>query len=115
MEATVITMRCTRGKRPYGVRVQKTGGDWVRTWAYEMTEAQMKHEGYDQTSVNGSLSVTSEYPGCPHCGTMGFVQCGRCHKMTCYNGETALTCQWCGTMMDNLVSADRFDVEGGRF
>lgn len=113
MEATVITMRCTRRAQPYGVRVQKDGEDWVRTWAFKMTEQQMSHEGYDKTEVVGSLNAVGNYSGCPYCGTFVFVQCNNCGKMSCYNGEKEMDCQWCGYHMENFCTAESFDVEGG--
>lgn len=116
VEANVLLCKCNKTSRMYGVRVQKMkDGDWWRTWAFKIKPANARSEGYDATPIQGSLNVTAEYPGCPYCGTLGFVQCGVCKKITCHNGEESLTCQWCGRKLENFVTAEKFDVDGGGF
>jgi len=91
-------------------------GDWWRTWAFKIKPQHAKSEGYDKTQVQGNLNSTEEYPGCPHCGTKGFVQCGKCQKISCWNGETSLVCSWCGNKMESIVSStEKFSVTGGKF
>ena len=39
IEAAVITAKCSKGKRTYGIRIQKMeDGDWWRTWAFPIDE-----------------------------------------------------------------------------
>lgn len=116
-EANIIIIKCPKTKSAFGARIQKMkDGDWWRTWAFKIKAQHAKNEGYDETQVQGNLNATEEYPGCPHCGTSGFVQCGTCKKISCWNGETSLVCPWCGTEMNNIVTAtDKFDVTGGKF
>lgn len=115
MEATVIVFKCPQRKKILGVRTQKMNdGDWWRTWSFPIDERRAHNEGYDETKVQGNLYHTSEYPGCPYCGTYNFVQCNRCHKISCWNGEESLPCLWCGNNMDNIVTAtEKFSVSGG--
>lgn len=115
VEANILLFKCNKTSQMYGVRVQKIKGDWWRTWAFKIKPANAKSEKYDETPIQGGLGVTEEYPGCPYCGKSGFVQCGRCNKITCHNGEESLNCQWCGTKMENFVTAEQFNVAGGRF
>ena len=115
MEATVILAKCSKAKRTYGIRIQKMeDGDWHRTWAFPVDEKRACNEHYDETSVQGNLRATEKYPGCPYCGTKGFVQCGSCHKISCWNGESRMTCPWCGNdMVDIAPATKKFDVSGG--
>lgn len=115
VEANIILFKCPKTSQMYGVRVQKMNGDWWRTWAFPIKPANAKSEGYDATPIQGALNETAEYPGCPYCGKSRFVQCGRCRKITCYDGEESLTCPWCGTRMEGFVTAEQFNVDGGRF
>lgn len=117
MEANVILIKCLKSKKTLGVRIQKmSDGDWYRTWAFKINENQAKREGYDKNDIKGNLYVTEEYSGCPYCGTNGFVQCNKCHKLTCWNDETTMTCQWCGSVMSNIVEAtDKFSVSTNQF
>lgn len=115
MEATVILTKCPKTRRMFGVRIHKMDdGDWWRTWAFPIEERRAKCEGYDLQEIKGNLYSTDKYPGCPYCGTYGFVQCGHCGKLSCYNGEDSLDCMWCGNEMINIVTAeDGFNVNGG--
>ena len=117
MDAKVLIFRCTRGKQPYGVRVQRMeDGDWWRTWAFKINFQVARDEGYDRNQIQGNLYATDEFPGCPHCGTHGFVQCGVCKKVTCWTDETRMECSWCGVMMEGIVAAtDKFTVTGDSF
>lgn len=115
IEAAVIAAKCPKHKKMYGIRTQKMAdGDWWRTWAFPIDEKRAHNEGYDATSVNGNMYYAEGYPGCPYCGSMGFVQCNKCHKLTCWNGESRLTCEWCGNDMDNIAPAtEKITLKGG--
>ncbi len=115
MEAVVILEKCSKNRRAFGVRTQKMeDGDWWRTWAFPIDENRARSEGYDLTPIQGNLYRLEEYPGCPYCGAYNFVQCGRCHKISCWNGEKALTCPWCENHMTNIITAtDKFELSGG--
>ena len=114
MEAIVLLTRCTN-KQLQGVRVQKMqDGDWWRTWAFPANENRAKNEGYDKQQIQGNLYSTEEFPGCPYCGAKSFVLCNKCHKMTCWHGESVLDCAWCGNHMDNITTAtEKFSLSGG--
>ena len=110
---SIILCRCPGNKKLFGIRAQQTPeGDWLRTWAFPISESDAKAEGYDRSRIQGSLSHTAEYPGCPYCGNTGFVICVNCKKMSCYNQEE-IDCPWCGTHMSSFTIAERFDVMAG--
>ena len=115
MEANVVLMKCSATKHLFGVRIQKTDGDWVRTWAFKINEARAAKEGYDKTKISGTLNETEGFPGCPYCGKRGFFICGYCKQVACmeYNDQSA-TCPGCGRQL-TLTVADRFDVGAGAF
>lgn len=115
MEASVILAKCSKNRGMYGVRIQRMeDGDWWRTWAFPIEERRARNEGYGCEAVRGNLRATGDYPGCPYCGSKGFVQCNTCHKITCWEGEHSKDCQWCGTRMENITPAsDPFTVSGG--
>lgn len=113
MEATVVMIKCSKTKKSFGARIEKkSDGDWYRTWAFPIDEHEAATEGYDKTQIKSFLPVTEEYPGCPHCGTHQFTYCHACNKLTCWNGEDYVTCQWCGNSSRVEIAKDKFDVSG---
>ena len=116
MEAAVVLAKCAKNRQMYGMRTQKMeDGKWWRTWAFPIDEHRAHQEGYDSTQTFEGMVSTEEYPGCPYCGGSGFVQCTQCGKLTCWNGETALDCLWCGNRLENMVYADSFQLSGGDY
>ncbi len=115
INAAVIPARCS-DRRLFGMTVEETPEhDWVRVWAFPMTERMLQHEGYEKTSIRGSLNATPYYPGCPYCKTKGFVECGFCKKITCYHEESFLICAWCGKKLTNMLVSNSFDQSIGAF
>ena len=114
VKANVVLAKCGKNNL-YGIRIQKFGSDWFRTWAFKISQELAKSEGF-QTMISGSLNNADNYPGCPYCGGDGFWQCGKCDKMSCrdYSRSTEV-CGWCGNVATNFVSVDSFDFSGGGF
>jgi hypothetical protein len=119
LEAKVILAKCPQSHKPFGIRIEKRGGDWVRTWAFAIDERKAKHEGFDASVVTGSLDADDDYPGCPYCGSGGFDKCS-CGKLFCpcndrQEGDvTIATCPWCGETAEYSQS-DSFEVRGGNY
>ena len=85
------------------------------TWAFKLSEQAGSNEGYGSAMISGRVDVDPEYPGCPYCGSTGWVSCGNCGKLTCYNGEGhTFTCTWCG-QSGELQSAETFDLSGSGY
>lgn len=125
VQAKVVLARCAyvRGKSDnlFGIRIQKFGGDWFRTWAFKIDEGMARREGYDKERISGSFGVTQEYPGCPYCKTLGFVQCGACGKISCLKenaemrgGGVWAVCQWCG-QGGVATQVKKLNLQGGGF
>lgn len=108
-EAKIALCKCKEAKKTYGVRMERSGNDWLSTWAFPIEESSARREGYDATILKGSLGKTEEYPGCPYCGSKYFVVCGACKKLNCsiITGNT-FTCDWCG----NTGTLSDYDGEG---
>ena len=119
LNATVVLARCSKTKKCFGIRVEQRGKDWVRTWTFPIDERKAKHEGFETNVVTGSMDADNEYPGCPHCGAKGFVQCA-CKKNGCsggihnYGHSVEYTCPWCGENT-GLKDVDSFNVSGGGY
>lgn len=123
MQAKVILGRCpyapSKSENLFGMRIQKMGSDWVRTWAFKIDSERAHNEGYDKETTQGSFVPANEYPGCPYCGSDNFALC-TCGKTFCFKKpefETKtirLTCPWCG-QVGMYNAAETLQVQGGGF
>lgn len=111
--ANIILCKCDKEKT-FGIRAEKIKNDWLKTWAFKISDKVAKNEGYDKVSINGSLISTDEYPGCPYCETHNLIICGQCQKMNCYHGEKWFICHWCGNTGE-IEAIEAFNVEGGGY
>lgn len=122
IEAKVILARCpyaySKSENLFGMRIQKIGGVWQRTWAFKIDSERASHEGYGKETASGAFNPTAEYPGCPYCRSVTLAQCA-CGKSFCYKQESGqrtlrLTCPWCG-QTGEYHSAETIDLQGGGF
>ena len=124
IQAKVILAKCSsalsKSDNLFGMRIQKFGSDWKRTWAFKIDAERAHNEGYDKEKTNGTFEPTPEYPGCPYCHSSSLAQCS-CGKSFCYKTESkikssviTLTCPWCG-QTSTYQMVDRLDLQGGGF
>ena len=115
-EATVIMATCQKGNNTFGIRAEKINNKWHFTWAFPISKKMAGREGYDSTTINGSIMIDSEYPGCPYCTGKGFVHCGRCHKVVCWdNKSTKFLCPVCGNQGDIKVTDEFDNIKAGGY
>ena len=97
-EAKIALCMCKEGKRPFGVRFEQCEKDWKATWAFPIKkDGAEKRENYDKTKLIGMIKWDDDYPGCPYCGSRGFVICD-CGGLNCniHSKERTFKCGWCG-------------------
>lgn len=116
VEASVVMCKCKKSHKSYGIRVERrTDNVWYETWAFPLSEKAGNNEGYGSTKISGRIELEDEYPGCPYCEEKYWVKCGRCGKLTCYDGtETEFKCEWCGAT-GKIQSAETFDLSGSGY
>jgi len=111
--ARILLSKCCKHNKMFGIRVERAGNDWIRTWAFPISAASAKREGFDETMITGSLNASPEFPGCPHCGAKNLFKCA-CGQISCYDGQSrSVFCYWCNTKADDLVRSTSFDVGAG--
>ncbi len=116
VNAQIVLMRCKTNKKLSGIRIEQTeNGSWKMNWAFPINEEIARNEGFDKTNLTADIYIDNEYPGCPICGAKGFVRCGSCGKLTCYDNEISLNCAWCSNFMDNITESDEFDLSVGDY
>lgn len=109
----VVMASCQQTKKVFGITVQKKENDYEFVWAFKISLDSAKREGFEHNKVHGNIFNAVEYPGCPYCGAQTWFQCGRCKRIVCMNSEqTVVTCPECGNKGE-LVTVDRFELNGG--
>lgn len=109
-----LLCKCTRNSKLFSIRIENKEGSWEMTWAFKIEEKSAKSDKYNKITIRGSIGAGSSYPGCPYCGTKDLFKCGKCGKLTCWNGQDAqVTCQHCnvvgkleGTIQELFVNED---------
>lgn len=105
----IIPAKCQRTGSMYGIRAEKTGGAWHLNWSFPMPEDESARENFNENKISGKIVIDQEYPGCPHCGGKGFVHCGQCGKLSCWDEEDKnFTCHHCGYEGQIGGSAEEF-------
>ena len=98
--------RCTGTKWPFAIRFEVGAlGIWQACAAFAISERQLRNAAFSGDEITSSASLSSSYPGCPHCGTdprkefagVSFVKCS-CGKLACSPGiiGAETLCPWCG-------------------
>ncbi len=101
----VAGARCTATKMPFAIRFEQgANGVWQACAAFAISERQLSNPSFSSNEVTSSASVSSTYPGCPHCGAdprktfagISFVKCS-CGKLACSPGiiGAETICPWC--------------------
>jgi len=112
--ANVLLARCKNNKRLYGITIeQDTPQLWNMKYSYPIDEHRAKSEGFDKTKITADCVAANDFPGCPFCGSMGYVKCGQCGKLTCYKDEVSMKCAWCNNNMDNIGYYGPMDISIG--
>lgn len=97
-EALVLPAKCLRNKQLFGIRAERIAKVWHLTWAFPVSEKTAQHEKLTDNKVSGTVVIDESYPGCPNCGSGGFVVCFDCGRTSCLgNTPKEFTCPWCGS------------------
>jgi hypothetical protein len=114
-EAILLALaRCTATKQPFAIRFEQgDGGIWQACAAFAISEQQLSNPAFSSDQVTSSASLSSSYPGCPHCRAdprkefagVSFVRCS-CGRLACSAGIIGAQnlCPWCcrtGTLVQH--------------
>lgn len=106
----IVPAKCQHTGKMYGIRAERRNGGWHMNWAFELPEDEAVRENFGEETISGRVVIDPEYPGCPYCGGKGFVHCGKCGKLSCWDEEEVLfSCHHCGHTDEIGMSADEFD------
>lgn len=111
--AFAVLGMCSRVNQPFGMTVDPISRSQMKiVWAFKISADKARREGYDKTSMRGSVVFDDEFPGCPYCESHDFYVCGNCGTVVCFNNEEHVKCPKCGNESDVVVS-DEINLSGG--
>lgn len=113
-DAFAVMAMCERTRENFGITVNPQGRELVLTWAFKISAAQGRREGYEKKKVSGAVSLDDDFNGCPYCGSKRFYKCLKCGKMVCYHGQQMVTCPSCG-ITSGLKTVSSIDLSGGGY
>lgn len=110
----IALARCEQSHLLFGVRVEERSSRvWAVTWSFLIQESSAHRERYADTEIQGSITLASEYPGCPGCGAGSVVVCGCPEgRVTCWGGQPENICAWCGARGRPSGTMDRLRTRG---
>lgn len=100
-EAVLMSVKCSRTHKSFFARYDRAY-DGVYVLTYGLKEAPQDVSGSSgeeggEVKIDLSNSRTGPQYKCPYCGAVGFVRCGSCGKLTCYDYSGHFTCEHCGS------------------
>ena len=70
--------------------------------------------GFKKIELPRGIHVGRTYH-CPVCGNKNIVRCGKCRRITCYDGKGHFTCAYCGNsgkVSGTMDSIEAYDNSG---
>ena len=106
-----LLLRCQHNRQLFCTAIEEqTRNRWKLLYSFEVEECVADCVG-EQDRITGVFENGDRYHGCPYCHSQQFVVCGKCGKLTCWNGE-GYRCAWCGTKGDVKI-LDHLELKGG--
>lgn len=113
-EAFAVLAECEETRKSFGITIDPKGRNLRFIWAFKIDRSKAQHEGFAGRSVNGTISLDTNFNGCPHCGSKRFYICDNCKTVVCWHGQERVTCPHCH-MTGTIYAAESFNLKGGGF
>lgn len=92
-----VSMVCSTHRQPTVIRFKWYGDSYIALGASKQRPGCVIPPGDGVGAVRAAFGTTPEYPGCPYCGSDGFVRCGRCCELSCHDDTWEIFhCPRCG-------------------
>lgn len=119
-----IPARCSITKEPYDILLGHVNGkltmlrgersytDDIDTNIRSGTKA-----GFKKIDLPNGIHIGRIYH-CPVCGNKDIVRCGKCRRITCYDGKGNFTCAYCGNsgkVSGTMNSIDAYGNSGIKY
>lgn len=111
-QALFISLVCSHTRNPSVGRFVWTGSGYALVAASpQRPGSTTPDEGRGQ--IEAEFGTAADYPGCPGCGASGFVRCGQCTKLACWESSwEVFHCPRCGNSGRVTGTIDRLSDMG---
>lgn len=85
---------------------------WVLTYGKKELPVGQRADAGNVVRFNVTKMRNGPQYKCPWCGNRGYVRCGVCHNITCYNNNfNEFTCAYCGNSgnVTGVISGDELN------
>ncbi|MBN1317194.1 MAG: hypothetical protein JXA42_17050 [Anaerolineales bacterium] len=98
LNVVIVMARCSETRQAYGIRIEKRNQDlWIACQSYPVRDETANKDWYLDQQVPGTFVFDDSFSGCPYCQAVSIFQCGRCRKVSCWDGKRRIvSCAWCG-------------------
>ena len=118
--ADVIPARCTVTSEDFDISVGYEKGKLTmlngKKSHLAANDCTLPNQGKGLKTIDLSAGlVTGRTYHCPICGNKDIVRCGKCHRITCYDGSGTFKCAFCGNsgqVSGTMKSIDVYDSSG---
>jgi predicted RNA-binding Zn-ribbon protein involved in translation (DUF1610 family) len=95
-DVLLVGLACGKTRHPQVGKFVWDGGTWRLVGVSRQRPGSVLPAA-GQKEQRGSFDIASTYGGCPSCGAMGFVRCGRCTQLACWDpAREIFDCPHCG-------------------
>jgi hypothetical protein len=107
-----IGLACSHSRMPSVGRFVWDGAQYLLVGASRQRPGSVI-PGESRGEVQAGFGTGPDYQGCPGCGADGFVRCGRCHKLGCWDDSwEVFRCPGCGNSGRVTGTIDRLSDLG---
>jgi hypothetical protein len=112
MRQAWVPMKCGKSSLSTTAHFELEGGCWnLASTALAPATATRAHT--EESPMAGQFGISETYAGCAGCRADGYVRCGVCNELGCWNtAEPMFRCGWCGNtgpVSGNIESLDPAD------
>jgi hypothetical protein len=108
-----VGMVCSVSGDPGVARVVRSGAGWNLVGVSRQRPGSVLPTA-DTPEATGVFYADPAYSGCFHCGARGFVRCGRCQTLGCWQEESdTFRCGHCGSSGPVTGTIESLSVLGG--
>jgi hypothetical protein len=96
-EVLFVSLVCSHTQAPSVGRFVLSGSSYLLVGASRQRPGSVIPSDHQQQHIEAQFGTAPGYTGCPGCGADGYVRCGQCHGLGCWDRSWEMFhCPRCG-------------------